>query len=101
MKARISVPKFFTLYHEDAEFKAAFDYEEGEEQWFDARAGVGSPGYPASVSLNEVDFGKGWEPLETYPQLNVDACEQQIMEEIDRLYEAYWAEYAEHMEAEQ
>jgi hypothetical protein len=100
MKARIKVPEFFVLFHEDTEFKARFDYYEGEEQWFDARAGVGSPGYPASVCLTEVDFGNGWKPLDAYPQLNVEACEQAIMDKIDLLYEAYWADYADHMEPE-
>lgn len=100
MKARITVPEFFVLFHEDTEFKARFDYDKGEDQWFDARAGVGSPGYPPSVCLNEVDFGNGWESPEAYPQLNVEACEQEIMDKIDALHEAYWAEYAEHMEAE-
>ena len=100
MRAKIKVPAFFTLWHEDTEFKASFDYDPGEDQWFDARAGVGSPGYPAIVCINEVDFGNGWEQLEKYPQLNLDACEQQIMDEIDKLHEAYWAEYAERMECE-
>lgn len=100
MKAHIKAPEFFVLFHEDTEFKAYFDYDEGEEQWFDARAGVGSPGYPASVCLTDVDFGKGLEPVENYPQLNVDAVEQEIMDKINALHEAYWAEYAEHMEAD-
>lgn len=100
MRSRIKVPEFFVLFHEDTEFKAYFDYDEGEEQWFDARAGVGSPGYPPSVCLTEVDFGKGLEPVENYPQLNVAAVEQQIADKIDALHEAYWAEYAEHMESE-
>jgi len=99
MTARIKVPEFFALFHEETEFKAYFDYDEGEEQWFDARAGVGSPGYPPSVCLNEVDFGKGLEPVENYPQLNVEAVKQEIMDKINVLHEAYWAEYAEHMEA--
>lgn len=100
MTRLVKLPDFFTLFHEDTEFKARFDYDPGEDQWFDARAGVGSPGCPASVCVTEVDFGKGWELPDAYPQLNLDACEQSIMDEIDKLHEAYWAEYAEHMEAE-
>jgi hypothetical protein len=100
MRLRIKPPEFYELFHEDVEFKARFDYDEGEEQWFDARAGVGSPGYPASVCITEVDFGNGWESPENYPQLNLEQCEQEIMDKIDALHEAFWAEYAEYMGGE-
>lgn len=100
MKSRVSIPKYFELFDsEDVVFKAAFDYDEGEEQWFDARAGVGSPGYPAMVELTAVDFGKGWEDPNLYPQLNIERVEEEIMEKIDALHDAYWADYADHMEA--
>lgn len=96
MKATIKVPEFIEMHDDDDRpFKVRFDYDPGEEQWFDARAGVGSPGYPAGVEVYEVDFGKGWEPIENYPQLNVQACEQAVMDHIDKLHEAFWAEYDE------
>lgn len=101
MKRRIKVPEFITLHDdEDKPFRVRFEYDPGEDQWFDAQAGVGSPGYPASVDLYEIDFGKGWEPIETYPQLNTDQIEQKVWEEIGSLEEAFWAGYAESMESE-
>ena len=100
MKAKVKLPEFFELFHEDVEFKARFAFDQGEDQWFDASAGVGSPGYPASVCMTEVNFGSGWESPENFPQLNIEQCEQEIMDKIDELYEAFWAEYAEHMERE-
>ena len=36
-----------------------YDADPGEEQWFDARAGVGSPGYPGGVAVTEVKVGDG------------------------------------------
>ena len=57
----------------------------GEDQWFDARAGVGSPGYPPSVEITEVNFGAGWESPDVYPQLNLEACEQELMERLAAL----------------
>lgn len=98
--SKINPPAYFELFHNDQPFKAAFDYDEGEEQWFDAKAGVGSPGFPPSVCLNEVDFGKGWESPNNYPDLNVEAVEQQIIGKIADLWDAYWAEYAESQEKE-
>ncbi len=41
--------------HEQA--AVTFGYDPGEPQWFDARAGVGSPGYPPSVEWIEVSLG--------------------------------------------
>lgn len=99
MKCLIKVPEFITLHDDDDRpFKVRFDYDAGEEQWFDARAGVWSPGYPASVELYEVDFGKGWEPLETYPQLNTERIEEEVWKVIDNLHDAYWIGYAESLE---
>jgi hypothetical protein len=79
---------------DDAPFLVRYDYDAGEEQWFDARAGVGSPGYPASVQLTEVNFGAKWETPDAYPQLDVEAIEHEIMERIDQEAEAFFAEYA-------
>lgn len=33
------------------ELEVAFDYDKGEPQWFDALKGVGSPGYPPSITV--------------------------------------------------
>ena len=33
------------------EVEVEFDFDRGESQWFDARAGVGSPGYGPSVEI--------------------------------------------------
>jgi hypothetical protein len=93
---RPSIPDFITLFDDDDRpFKVRFDYDAGEEQWFDARAGVGSPGYPPGVEVYEVDFGHGWEPLETYPQLNIGALEQAVTDHIIEIESAAAAEQAE------
>lgn len=100
MKRRAKLPEHYEFFDdEDRPFLVRFDYDEGEEQWFDARAGVGSPGYPASVAVTEVNFGGKWETVETYPQLNIEALEEKVMERITEAEEAAWAEYAERMES--
>lgn len=85
---------------EGVEFKVYFDYDKGEEQWFDARAGVGSPGYPPSIEIlataTEVDF----EDLNVYPQLNLDAIYNDIADMIQAAEEGDEAEYIEHLIAE-
>ena len=78
----MKLPTELSLWHEDTEFRVRFDYDRGEQQWFDARAGVGSPGYDPSVSITEVNFGNGWELPDAYPQLDLDACEQEVMEKL-------------------
>ena len=85
------------LMHEDMAFRVRFDYDRGEQQWFDARAGVGSPGYGPSVCITEVNLGSGWEAPDMYPQLNLDACEQEVLE---RLADLEADEQAERDEAE-
>jgi len=65
---------------DDNPFRVRFDYDKGEQQWFDARAGVGSPGYDPSVCITEVNFGGKWELPEVYPQLNIEDCEQEVMD---------------------
>lgn len=79
------------------EFKVYFEYDPGESQWFDARAGVGSPGYPPSIEITEVDFGKGRESVETYPQLNLDAIHDRIVDVLAEIDETNDAEYTEHL----
>lgn len=100
MKPAIKIPEFVELEDSYVKLRVRFDYDAGEDQWFDAKAGVGSPGHPASIEVTAVDFGRGWESPETYPQLNIEACEQEIMDTITRLEEAFWAEYAERMPEE-
>jgi hypothetical protein len=97
IEAMMKLPTEMELWHEDTPFRVRFDYDRGERQWFDARAGIGSPGYDPSVSINEVNVGNGWESPETYPQLDIDACECEVMEKLADL-EA--SEQAERDEAE-
>lgn len=75
----MKLPNELELCHEDIEFRVRFYYDPGEKQWFNARAGVGSPGYDASVEITEVNFGAGWESQDAYPQLDIAACEEEIM----------------------
>ena len=98
---RIKVPEFIELFDsEDKPFRVRFDYDEGEDQWFDARAGVGSPGYPASVEVTEVDFGNGWQTVENISPKVIEQAEQAIWEEIQKLEEVYWEGYAASQEEE-
>ncbi len=92
----MKLPTEFEFYaDDDTPFRVRFDYDRGEEQWFDARAGVGSPGYDPSVEVTEVNFGSGWELPDVYPQLNLPAIEAEIMERLADIEEAEQAERAE------
>lgn len=80
----MKLPTEMTLFDPatDCEFRVRFDYFRGEEQWFDARAGVGSPGCDPSVDITEVNFGTGWELPNAYPQLNLDAIGDEVMQRL-------------------
>jgi hypothetical protein len=82
---RMKLPTELELWRGDVAFRVRFDYDHGEAQWFDARAGVGSPGHDPCVSINEVNFGNGWESPEAYPQLDLDACESEVLEKLAEL----------------
>lgn len=84
----MKLPTELMLHHDDVEFRVRFDYNRGEAQWFDARAGVGSPGHDPFVVINEVNFGAGWESPGIYPQLNLEACEVEVLERLAELEEA-------------
>lgn len=78
----MKLPTELELWHDDTPFLVRFDYDRGEASWFDARAGVGSPGYDPFVEITEVNFGSGWESPDAYPQLNLSACESEVMEKL-------------------
>ena len=88
------------VFIDDKPVLARYDYDPGEDQWFDARAGVGSPGYPPELQVTEVNFGTGWEPVENYPQLNIEAIEQAAMDKEDEIAREYWEGYAESFKEE-
>lgn len=80
---RNHLPTEFVFYtDDDTEFRVRFDYDRGESQWFDAMAGVGSPGYDPCAMVTEVNFGAGWEDPEAYPQLNINQIESEILERL-------------------
>lgn len=94
----MSVPEFVTCEtDEGVEFKVYFDYDPGEDQWFDARAGVGSPGYPSSIEITGVDFGCGRESVNVSHQLNLDAIHNQIVDTVQAAENDDEAEYLEHL----
>ena len=85
---------------DDAPAIVRYDYDPGEEQWFDARAGVGSPGYGPSLEITEVCESDGmWLPV-TGEEPWYSRVEQEITDKIieierandDASYEAYLAE---------
>ena len=70
---------------DDKPFRVRFDYDRGEQQWFDARAGVGGPGYDPSVCITEVNFGGGWESPETFNPIDIDGWENEVMDKLIEL----------------
>ena len=58
----------------------SFDYDLGEREWFDARAGVGGPEIPPSVEISAVLINGVWVGTELFAKFWVDATEQRLLE---------------------
>ena len=84
----MALPSELEVLHGDGTILVRFDADRGEEQWFDARAGVGSPGYPPSVEITEVNLGAGWTTPDAHPELDLDALADQVMEKLGEAEEA-------------
>jgi len=59
-----------------------YEYDPGEEQYFDARAGVGSPGYPPEFYVTEIKVGDEWKPAEDCAHLDVAAIEAEAAQKL-------------------
>lgn len=80
---------------DDNPYRVRFDYDRGEQQWFDARAGVGSPGYDPSVDVTEINFGDGWKTPDEVPGFDFAKCEEEVMDRLIELEDSERAEYDE------
>ena len=89
------VPKEIEVSQPSGDWLVRYDYEPGEDQWFDARQGVGSPGYPPSVEITEVKAGDRWVDPLFCEGFDVDLAEQSVMDAIDAEADAFWERYAE------
>jgi hypothetical protein len=89
-RLKATLPDEMELSHGDTTFKVRYDYDRGEEQWFDARAGVGSPGYDPFVEITEVNFGNGWQAPDMYPQFDANACAPEVMAKLADIEADYW-----------
>ena len=83
------LPDHYVINVDDVDLKCYFDYDPGEAQYFDARAGVGSPGFPPFVEL-----------IKTEPDVNLSPAgiayvEQAIMDRIDAIARGDWDALAE------
>ena len=78
----MKLPTEMELFDGDTLFRVKFDYDPGERQWFNPSEGVGSPGYPPSVDIYEVNYGGGWESVEAYPMLDLKMHEANVLERI-------------------
>jgi hypothetical protein len=85
---------------DDREVIVRFDYDPGEDQWFDARAGVGSPGYSAELCITEINLCNGFVSIDQsgLDEAEIERLEDRLMvdiaeEESERNAEFEEAEY--------
>jgi hypothetical protein len=64
------------------EVEVEYDYDRGERQWFDAKAGVGSPGYPPSVEVTLIDIGGIKIDPAILSESTLDRITQEVMDAI-------------------
>lgn len=69
---------------DDREVIVRYDYDPGERQWFDARAGVGSPGYNAEVCITEINLGNGFVSIDKsgLDDAEIERLEDRLMVDI-------------------
>ncbi len=77
-----------------------YDYSPAEDQWFDARAGVGSPGCDAELCITEINLGNGFVSIDKsgLDDAEIERLEDRLMvdiseEESERNAEFEEAEY--------
>ncbi len=89
------VPKELEVSQDGGDWLVRYDYDPGEDQWFDARQGVGSPGHPPSLEITEVKWRGDWVAPNAVPLFSVELAEQSVMDAIDAEKDAFWAAYDE------
>ena len=69
---------------DDREVIVRYDYDPGESQWFDAKAGVGSPGYNAEVCITEINLGNGFVSIDKsgLDDAEIERLEDRLMVDI-------------------
>ena len=79
---------------DDREVIVRYDYDPGESQWFDAKAGVGSPGYNAEVCITEINLGDGFVSIDKsgLDDAEIERLEDRLMVEISEEEEKINAE---------
>lgn len=85
---------------DDREVIVRYDYSPAESQWFDARAGVGSPGCDAELCITEINLGNGFVSIDQsgLDDAEIERLEDRLMvdiseEESERNAEFEEAEY--------
>ena len=85
---------------DDREVIVRYDYSLEERQWFDARAGVGSPGCDAELCITEINLGNGFVSIDQsgLDDAEIERLEDRLMvdiaeEESERNAEFEEAEY--------
>jgi hypothetical protein len=82
----MKVPEHLIVTLRDQEVRVWFDFDPGEDQWFDARAGVGSPGYPASIDNISLDLDNTTKSDWVLTDAELEDAEQQIWDQLNKMW---------------
>ena len=87
-------PEREMFFSDDSEVIVRYDYDPGESQWFDAKAGVGSPGYNAEVCITEINLGDGFVSIDKsgLDDAEIERLEDRLMVDISEEEEKINAE---------
>lgn len=69
---------------DDREVIVRYDYSPAESQWFDARAGVGSPGCDAELCITDINLGNGFVSIDKsgLDDAEIERLEDRLMVDI-------------------
>lgn len=77
----MKLPTEMQLFVGDVPVLVRFDFQPGEQQWFDPRKGVGSPGYEVEVDITGINFGgTGWMDADALADAIIEKFEAQVLE---------------------
>lgn len=80
---------------DDVPFTVRYEYMKAEQSRFNPVTGIGHQGCDEELKITEVNFGDRWEPVERFPQLNINWLHDKIMQQIIDAEEAAAAARAE------
>ncbi|MCX8038874.1 MAG: hypothetical protein N3D11_17865 [Candidatus Sumerlaeia bacterium] len=86
MVALSKIPPILPAFVGGVPCQVRFEYDPGEDSWFNPFKGGGSPGYPPSAEIVSIAFGNDIElPAHVFSEETLNDVEEFLLEQIAEL----------------